>query len=77
MTQKELVLQKHPNAYAHDDGERILIMDKRDVTETCPHCGQPWTHTAPEFTQSYLGSGGTEEVAWKDAAYRLGLIPLM
>lgn len=77
MNPKELVVQKHPNAHADDDGERIQILVKRDITETCPHCGQPWTHTAPEFVQHCLGFGGTEEVAWKDAAYRLGLIPLM
>lgn len=74
MSSKESVLQQHPTAFVHDDGDWIYIQVTKEVTEPCPHCKQSWTHNIVDPT-SILGSGGNESAAWKNAAKSLGLLP--
>ncbi len=71
---RELVIQKYQDAHVDDDGEWVRIRVRKNITEPCPHCGQPYTRSAPEFMQKCLGSGGSAEVAWADAAKGLGLL---
>jgi hypothetical protein len=70
---KDLVKAKFPTAYVNDDGEWIYIQTTKTVTENCPECHQKWTHEKEDLFWS-LGSGGTEEIAWVNAASRFGLL---
>lgn len=70
---EELVKQHYPLAFVEDDGDYVYIRVRRPVTETCPTCGQEWTHTVTDYSRT-LGSGGTAAYAWKNAAHNLGLI---
>ena len=71
-TAKDLVLRQYPTAHVYDDGETVRIRIRTSVTESCPHCGQHWTHDVVDMRT--FGSGGTEAYAWQNAARTLGLI---
>ena len=75
LTLEELVKQKFPDAFVEDDGQWVYIMNKKTVTEPCPHCGQDWTHKVIDFglLGGSLGSGNCAENAWKNTAESLGL----
>ena len=70
-----LVLKKHPDAFLYDDGRRVEIRLRKDVTETCPTCGRDnWTHPVIVDLMPTIGQGNNSESAWKNAAERLGLV---
>ena len=71
-TPKKLVLQKYPDAFANDDGQRVRIRLRKIITERCPHCKQKWIRKVGEI--EIVGIGGNDEQAWEAAARRLYLI---
>lgn len=73
ISHRDLVREKYPGAYEHDDGEWIYIRVPRPITEPCPTCGQQRTYRV-EALEPRLGSGGSPASAWRNAAEKLGLI---
>ncbi len=73
LTPQELVQQKYPDSFVEDDGERVYIRTRKNITETCPYCQRNWTHKVVDYSNT-IGAGGSESRAWEDAAKSLGLI---
>lgn len=73
LSAEKLVKQRHPTAYAEDDGEWVRIRERVTVTEDCPYCHQSWTHQVTAILVS-LGGGGDAIAAWEDAARHLDLM---
>lgn len=71
-TAQELVRRKYPSAFVEDTGDWVYIRLRETITEKCSRCGQDWTHEVV-VPLRYLGSGGSEGAAWKDALKRLAL----
>ena len=72
-----LVLKSRPNAFEYDDGGKVSIILKENVTEECPTCGRKgWTHPKVIGLISAIGSAGSSEYAWKNAAENLGLVEI-
>lgn len=66
-TAKEFVLAKHPNAFIHDDGEKVCVKLQTQEDSPCPHCGQKWTRNIiPALLYTFIGAGN-ENDAWENA----------
>ena len=67
-TNREKVLEKFPNAFVHDDGEKVSIKVREAETIKCSECGQPHIREKSIHSLQTLGHAGSEEYAWKNAA---------
>jgi len=65
------VLAKYPEAFVYDDGEVVRIAIRQKPVEVkCENCGNCY-FTNKYLPYIYIGSGGSEVYAWKNAASRL------
>ena len=64
------VRRVYPDAHVVDDGSWVYIYNQKTVAEVCPLCKQSWIRKVTDYGR-ILGSGGSEDLAWQNAAKNL------
>jgi hypothetical protein len=72
-TAQELVKEKHPNAFVHDDGEGIFIRLRETEEEYCAQCNHTYKRNKIPSLCPVLGQAGNVRDAWENAALNLKL----
>lgn len=64
------VKRNYPTAFVLNEAEGLLVIkEKRQLSDTCRHCGQTWVREEVSLWQ--LGHGSSEDEAWLDAFDRM------